>query len=132
MTKCFFHISTLQAILNKATAMLCKIRHYVTKATLRSIYYATFQSHLSYVCTAWDQNIKYNHRISILQRKTKRIIFSLILMNISLPYLQKQKFWNLLILSKWRTVFLLINLFQVLCILYSPKWIYLRMTQLQH
>ena len=75
MTKCFFHISTLQAILNKATAMLCKIRHYVTKATLRSIYYATFQSHLSYVCTAWDQNIKYNHRISILQRKTKRIIF---------------------------------------------------------
>ena len=132
MTKCFFHISALQAILNKATAMLCKIRHYVTKATLRSIYYATFQSHLSYVCTAWDQNIKYNHRISILQRKTKRIIFSLILMNISLPYLQKQKFWNLLILSKWRTVFLLINLFQVLCILYSPKWIYLRMTQLQH
>ena len=34
-----------------------------------------FQSHLLYVCTAWDQNIKCNHRISMLQRKTMRIIY---------------------------------------------------------
>ena len=55
--------------------MLCKLRHYVNGTTLRSIYYAIFQSHPSYVCTAWGQNIKYNHRISILQRKVMRIIF---------------------------------------------------------
>ena len=42
-------------------SMLCKIRHYVNETALRSIYYAIFQSHLSYVCTAWGQNIKYNH-----------------------------------------------------------------------
>ena len=61
--------------LNKANAILCKIRHYVNETTLRSIYYAIFQSYLSCVCTARGQNIKYNHRISILQRKAMKIIF---------------------------------------------------------
>ena len=56
-----FHINQLCLKLNKA-----KINHYVNEITLRSIYYVIFQSHLSYVCTAWGQNIKYNHRISIL------------------------------------------------------------------
>ena len=55
--------------------MLWKIRHYFNETTLRSIYYAMFQSHLSNVCTAWVQNIKYNRPISILQRKAMRIIF---------------------------------------------------------
>ena len=55
--------------------MLCKIRHYVNENTLRSIYYAVFQSHFSYVCTAWGQNIKYYHRISFLQMKAMIIIF---------------------------------------------------------
>ena len=54
--------------------MLCKIHHYVNETTLRSTDYAIFQSHLPYVCTAWGQNIKYNRRISILQRKTMRVI----------------------------------------------------------
>ena len=60
-----FHINQLCLKLNKANAMLCKICHYVNQTTLRSIYYAIFQSHLSYVCTALCQNIKYNHQISI-------------------------------------------------------------------
>ena len=76
---------------SKVNPMLCKIRYYVNETTLRSIYYAIFQSHLSFFCTTWGQNIKYNHRISILQRKVMRIIFSLILMNIPLPYSQRQK-----------------------------------------
>ena len=33
----------------KASPMLCKLRHYVHKATIKSIDYATFLSHLSYV-----------------------------------------------------------------------------------
>ena len=98
--------------LNKANVKLCKIRHYVHETTLRSIYYAIFQSRLSNVCTAWG------HRISILQRNS---------MSIPLPYSQKQKIRNLLILSKCRTVFLLINLCQVLCTIYSSKCIYLQM-----
>ena len=61
--------------LNKANVKLCKIRHYVHETTLRSIYYAIFQSRLSNACTAWGQNIKHNHRISILQRNSMRIIF---------------------------------------------------------
>ena len=69
------HINQLYLKLNKANAMLCKIRHYVNETTLRSIYCAIFQSHLSYVCTAWGQNIKCNHWINILQRKAMRIIF---------------------------------------------------------
>ena len=55
--------------------ILCKICYHNNETTLRSIFYAIFQSHLSYVYTAWGQNIKYNHRINILQGKVMRIIF---------------------------------------------------------
>ena len=71
--------------------MLCKICNYVNETTLRSIYYAIFQSHLLYVCTAWGQNIKYNHRISILQRKAMKIIFFSDLNEHTTPLLSKAK-----------------------------------------
>ena len=74
-----FHINQLCLKLNKANAMLCKIHHYVNETKLRSIYYAIFQSHLLYVCTAWDQNVRYNDRIRILQRKAMRIIIFFLL-----------------------------------------------------
>ena len=99
----FISINELCLKLNKATAVLCKIRHYVNETILRSIYYAVFQSHLSYVCTGWGQNIQYNNQISILQ--LWELFFSLMLMSIPLSYSQKQKFWNLLNLSTWITVF---------------------------
>ena len=54
-----FHINQFFLKFNEANTMLCKTRHYVNKTSLRSIYYAIFQSHLSYVCTAWGQNTKY-------------------------------------------------------------------------
>ena len=38
-----FHINQHCLKLNKADAMLCKIRHYVNETTLRSIYHAIFQ-----------------------------------------------------------------------------------------
>ena len=86
-----FHINQLCLKLNKANAMLCKIHHYVNETTLRSIYYAIFQSHLSYVCTAWGQNIKYNHQISILQRKAMRIIFFFDFNEHTIPLFSKAK-----------------------------------------
>ena len=58
----------------KANAMLCKLRHYVNEVTIKSIYYAVFHYHLSYVCTAWGQNLNRKHRINLLQKKAMRII----------------------------------------------------------
>ena len=86
-----FRINHFCLKFNKANAMLCKIRHYVNETTLRSIYYAIFQSHLSYVCTAWGQNIKYNHRISILQRKAIIIIFFSYFNELTFPLFSKAK-----------------------------------------
>ena len=58
----------------KAIAMLCKLRHYVNEVSIRSIYYAIYHSHLSYVCTARSQNLNPKHRINLLQKKAMRII----------------------------------------------------------
>ena len=54
--------------------MLCKLRHFVNVATIKSIYYAIFHSHLSYVCTAWGQNLNSKHHINLLQKKAMQII----------------------------------------------------------
>ena len=45
-----------------------------SKATIISIYYAIFHSHLSYVCTAWGQNLNPKHHMNLLQKKAMRII----------------------------------------------------------
>ena len=68
------HVNHLSHKLVKANAMLCKLRHHVNEATIKSIYYAIFHSHLSYVCTAWGQNLNRKHRISLLPKKAIRII----------------------------------------------------------
>ena len=97
------------------------------ETTLRSIYYATFQSNPS-CCTVWGETIKYNHQISILQRKTMRITFFSDFNKHTISLFWKAKILKFIdFIIKWRTVFLLINLYQVLCTLYSPKCIYLWM-----
>ena len=58
----------------KAYAMLFKLCHYLNEITIKSIYYAIFHSHLSYVCTAWGQNLNPKHRINLLQKKAIWII----------------------------------------------------------
>ena len=68
------HINHFSHKLLKANAMICKLCHYVNQATIKSIYYAIFHSHLSYVCTAWGQNLNPKHRINLLQKKAMRII----------------------------------------------------------
>ena len=54
--------------------MLCKLQRFVNAATTKSIYYAIFHSHLSYVCTAWGQNLNSKHHINLLQKKAMQII----------------------------------------------------------
>ena len=69
------HVNQLCVKLVKANAMLSKIHYFVNEmTTLRSIYFAIFNSHLSYACTAWGQSIIPSHRICILQRNALRII----------------------------------------------------------
>ena len=58
----------------KANAVLCKLCHYVNEAIIKSIYYAIFYPHLSYVCTARRQNSVPKHCIHVLQKKAMRII----------------------------------------------------------
>ena len=48
--------------------MLCFVNDCVNEATAKSIYYAIFHSRLSYVCTAWGQNLNPKHCINLLGR----------------------------------------------------------------
>ena len=55
--------------------MLSKFCYFVNESTLQSIYFAIFNSHLSYVCTTWEHSIIVpSHRICILQRIAVHII----------------------------------------------------------
>ena len=60
--------------LNRANALLLKIRNYFNMKTLRNINFAIFDSHLSYSCIVWAQNINTVRRLIILQKKALRII----------------------------------------------------------
>ena len=55
--------------------MLSKVRHYVPREELKSIYHAIFSSHMIYGCQIWGQ-IKNNYvdKIYKLQNKAMRII----------------------------------------------------------
>ena len=55
--------------MNRANALLFKMRKYVSPKILRSIYFAIFDSHLSYCCLAWAKNFSITQRILILQEK---------------------------------------------------------------
>ena len=57
----------------KANVMLCQRCHYVNEATIKSILYAIFHSHLTYICTAWSQKLNTRPRINLLQTKAMRI-----------------------------------------------------------
>ena len=47
------HIHGLPLKLNRATAVLAKLRYFVNSEILRSTYFAIFHSNLNYVCLAW-------------------------------------------------------------------------------
>ena len=68
------HVNDLSIKLNRANALLFKMRKYVSLKILRSIYFAIFDSCLSYCCLVWAQNFSTIQRILILQKKAVRII----------------------------------------------------------
>ena len=70
------HVNDLSIKLNRANSLLFKIRKYVSRKILRSIYFAIFDSHLSYCCLVWAQNLNKKSSIKqilILQKKAVRI-----------------------------------------------------------
>ena len=68
------HVNDLSTKLNRANALLFKMRKYVSPKILKSNYFAIFDSYLSYCCLVWAQNFGTIQRIVILQKKAIRII----------------------------------------------------------
>ena len=68
------HIHDIAIKLSRANALLSIIRIYVNKHTLRTIYFAIFDSHINYVNLIWGQNLHSLSRIIILQKKALRIM----------------------------------------------------------
>ena len=70
------HIHALASKLNRANAVLPKLRRFVNIGILRSAYFALFYSHLNSVCIAWGRTIFTRQKVSILQKSTKNYQFA--------------------------------------------------------
>ena len=68
------HVSAITTKVNRANAMLYKVRDFVNANILKSIYYELFESHIDYACIIWGQNISTINRLYILQKKALRFI----------------------------------------------------------
>ena len=68
------HINNIAIKLNKANAMLYKVRQFVNEKTLISIYHAIFDSHLNYASIVWDQTKSSINRVFTIQKKAIRTI----------------------------------------------------------
>ena len=64
-----YHVNDLSIKLNRANALLFKMRKYVSLKILRSIYFPIFDSYLSYCYLVWAQNCRTIQRIMILQKR---------------------------------------------------------------
>ena len=62
-------ISNIAIKLNKANAMLNKVRQFVNVRTLISIYHAIFDSHLNHASIVWCQTKSSINRVFIIQKK---------------------------------------------------------------
>ena len=71
---CQLHINALVTKLSCAAGLLSKIRYYVPKYLLRTIYFSIFNSHMIYTCQMWGQNKGKIQKISELQDTAIRII----------------------------------------------------------
>ena len=70
-----FHINSIATKLTRSIGMLAKIRHYVTKDTLRSICFGIFSSILQYGSQIWGQiKSKHFNRLVILQNKAVKVL----------------------------------------------------------
>ena len=83
------HVNDLSIKLNRANALHFKMRKYVSLKILRSIYFAIFDSYLSYCCLVWAQNFSTIQRILILQKRLLEYLISNQGISILVPYSSK-------------------------------------------
>ena len=62
------HINHVALKLNKANAMLSKLRHVLDIKTLRSVYYAIFESYLCFASLVWAQDNNSVKKLHLLQK----------------------------------------------------------------
>ena len=68
------HANNIVSKLVRGNSVLSKLRHYVNKEILRTIYFAIFHSYLTYVTTVWGQTRIPQKRVTLLQKKALRIM----------------------------------------------------------
>ena len=68
------HICSVCKKLARANGVLSKLRYYVSREVILSLYYSLFHSHLSYSTNAWAVNTNSTKRILNLQKKAVRLI----------------------------------------------------------
>ena len=68
------HINDFSVKLNRANALLFKIRKFVDDKMLGSIYFAIIESNLNYYSLVWAQNYNAINDLVILQKKDLRIM----------------------------------------------------------
>ena len=70
------YLASLEKKLSRSIGLLSKIRHYVPKFLLKTIYYSIFNSHLIYGWEVWGQNQNnvFVHRLQKLQEKAVCLI----------------------------------------------------------
>ena len=67
-------VNNIAVKLNRANALLLKIRNYIKTETLRNIYFSIFDSHLTYFYNVWAANINTVNRLIILPKKPLQIM----------------------------------------------------------
>ena len=67
-----YHVNDISVKLNRGNAVLFKMRKYVK--ILRPIYFANFDSYLSYCCLVWVQNCSTIQQIVILQKRLLELL----------------------------------------------------------
>ena len=88
------HIYYLSVKLNRANALLFKIRNLVNNSILRTIYFSIFESHLNYCSLVWSQNCHAFNWLVALQKKALRIINFQPSNSHSSPLFKIVLFWN--------------------------------------
>ena len=65
-----YQISQLSKKLSRTNGVLYKLRRYVPKQTIISVYYSIFYSHITYACQVWVLTSQHNiNIIKVLQKK---------------------------------------------------------------
>ena len=72
-----YHVNDLSIKLNRANALLFKMRKYVSLEILRSIYFVIFDSFISYCCLVWARIVALFKELKFYKKAVRIINFQL-------------------------------------------------------